>query len=675
MERFAYCTIGFAALAFAPWTGSAAEYTDWYEIRREVIEELAERDVIDWSRQLAGQIDKADLPGLITALEVFIRSGHQERVPAMVRRLCGIEVGENSNLVGTRLDRPALTDNCKYYVGETLIRFGLWDSTRIFFDAFPEYYHADLPKYREQWWKTGDRDELEAWLKGRCDVSREGSFGEGTPRIFREYYWVLWQHGKLQSHAAQLRQEIVAHPTDARLIRKYLTAVDVLASHAAPPQPAPNIAWLGEVARPKYAMDAYDLGRTFAGKRLHSQAIRLLDHSLSRPITNYDRQAVQQCCSMLIPEEEKEKLIRRWTKAELAASCKEAGQVERAQQLVEELLGPDAETSDLGLVRFAGQVQRASGYRVIEKRIKKAEDESKDSVQYWLSRASYYIGRKELDQADDAFKKALALPPDDYRRTAVGEYARFLIRTCKQYDRTKRVLREELQRIAPNYDVVSPLVYWLLELDSKYDVPISADDPLLWQFLADRETYDHQEERVLKVLMGKSHSAAATDSFCARAVKLAGPDAHPSRRYIVGGLLLRADRARQAAPLLQDAFQRWPHPATRFQPARPLLAACLETGDLESAEQTLRSVRTQLHISELKSWLADLAIAAAEKGDKDNALRLWRKRANVDMNDLGQLDDLVATGMRQRLQAYYADVKNRDPNNRAVEAALARLRP
>ena len=113
----------------------------------------------------------------------------------------------------------------------------------------------------------------------------------------------------------------------------------------------------------------------------------------------------------------------------------------------------------------------------------------------------------------------------------------------------------------------------------------------------------------------------------------------------------------------------------RFQPARPLLAAYLETGDLKSAEKTLRSVRIQLHISELKSWLADLAIAAAKEGDEDNALRLWRKRANVDMNDLDQIDDLLAAGMRQRLLAYYAEVKSRDPNNRAVEAALARLKP
>jgi len=675
MERLAYSTIGFAALALLPWTACAAEYTDWSEIRREVIEELAERDVIDWSRQLAGQIDKADLPALITALEVFIRSGHQERVPAVVRRLCGIEAGEDSNSVGTRLDRRTLTENCKYYVGETLMRFGLWDSTRIFFDAFPEYYHADLPRYREHWWKTGDGDELEAWLRGRCEVSPKGPFGAGTPRIFREYYWVLCQRDKLGSRVAQLRQEIVAEPSDAPLIRKYLTAVDVLASNTTPQQQTPKIAWLGDVARPRHAMDAYDLGRTLAGKQLHSQAIRLLDHSLSRPITDYDRQAVQQRCSKPIPKAEKGKVIRRWTKAELAASCKEAGQVERAQRLVEELLGPDAEISDLGLVRFAGQVQRASGYRVIEKRIKKAEDENKDSVQYWLRRASYYIGRKEHDQADDAFQKALALPPEGYRRRAVGEYARFLIRTCKQYDQAKRVLREELQRIAPNYDVVSPLVSWLLELDSKYKVPISADDPLLWQFLADRETYGYQEERVLKALLGKSRSAAATDFFCTRALKLAGPDAHPSRHHIVGRILLRADRAQQAAPLLEDAFRRWPHPATRFQPARPLLAAHLETGDLKSAEKTLRSVRVQLHISELKSWLANLAIAAAKQGDKGNALRLWRKRANVDMNDLDQIDDLVAAGMRQRLQAYYAEVKNRDPNNRAVEAALAKLKP
>jgi len=649
-RRLGFPMVGLVALAsFVAAAPARAEYTDWWEVRREVIEKLAERDVIDWSNELAGQVDDAELRTLFTALDVFYRAGHADRVPALVRRFCELELQWWD----------------KEYLADTLIRFRLWESLHEFLEAYPQFCPANFHQYQWHWWETGDRAGLEAWLKTRYQADWR--------TWYRYYYRVLCDREKIAPLVEELRAEIRTDPADGQLVFRYVEAVRVLCENLRTGEERPSIAWLGEVARPRFAVDAYDVGGALAAKGHHAEAIRLFDHSLSLPIADYDRKAMSWRCSMALSEAGWEKLVRDWTKAELAASCKEAGELDRAQKLVEELLGPDADLSDLSTVRFAGEVQSASGQRVIEGRIKKAEEENKDSVQYWLRRASYYAGRKELQKAEDAFRTALALPPDDYRRMAVVEFARFLIESCERYDDAAGLLRAELRRIAPNYDVNSPLIYWLLKLDAENQVTFAADDPELWRFLEDRETYGYQEERVLRALWTKARTAGTEEWLWSKAVKLAGPDAHPTRPCVVGEELRRGGHARRAVPLLEDAFRRWHAPPVLAEPARPLLEAYREVGDWKSAESVLERVRTNLHLDEFQSWFANLAALAAENGARDDGLRLWRKRANLDLNDLDKMDRLIAAGMKEPLQAFYTELAGRDPNNQAVLAALRTL--
>jgi len=637
---------GALAVLLVAWPAQA-NYVDWWEVRREVVEKLADRDVIEWSNALAGQIEEADRRALFTALDVFYRAGHTQRVPAVVRRLCRLELQWWD----------------KDYLSDSLIRFQLWDSLRIFLEACPDSRPSNFLQYLFHWWETGDRVELEAWLKRRYEADWR--------TWHRDYFWVLSERKKLAPLVERLVAEIRNEPTDGQLAFKYLAAVEMVAREIPSSEPLPDIGWLGDVARPKFAVDAYDLGHTLAYKTHHEQAIALFDHSLTRPITERDLNAAMWRCSMLPSGVEHRKLVRRWTKAELAASCKAAGRLDRAQKLVEELLGPEAKLDDLAMVRFAGQTQLASGQRVIESRIKKAEEENKDSVQYWLRRASYYTGRKEHKQADEAFQRALALPPDDNRRIAVGEYVRFLAERQHRYDDAAGLSRRELRRIAPNYDVVSSLVWWLLKLDSGGQATFDSDDPLLWQFLADRQTYDTQEESVLEAFYGKMQARGGKESFCVKAEKLAGPDTDPTRRYVIGKVLLKAGRARRALPLLEDAYRRWPHPEMRGHVTRPLLQAYHKTGDWESAEKMLRKVRSDLHLSEVNSWYVDFAVLAARSGAKDGALRLWRQRANLELVDREGMDKLLNAGMEGPLRAFYSGLAKRDPDNRAVAAALA----
>ena len=95
----------------------------------------------------------------------------------------------------------------------------------------------------------------------------------------------------------------------------------------------------------------------------------------------------------------------------MAEACLKAKQLDRAQRLVEELTGKkDGTLEDLGTLRLAGQVQQASGKRVVEGRIKKAEEERKDSGGYWLSRVEYYRGRRDLHQVEQAYQACAEAP-------------------------------------------------------------------------------------------------------------------------------------------------------------------------------------------------------------------------------------------------------------------------
>ena len=89
---------------------------------------------------------------------------------------------------------------------------------------------------------------------------------------------------------------------------------------------------------------------------------------------------------------------------------------------------------DKGLLA-AGLTQGASGARVVEAEIKAREKQDKRKPEYWMDRATYYRGRNELKEEEDALRQALKL--DDAAARQISWHA---------YD---------------NHDVFSSLFYFL----------------------------------------------------------------------------------------------------------------------------------------------------------------------------------------------------------------------
>ena len=94
---------------------------------------------------------------------------------------------------------------------------------------------------------------------------------------------------------------------------------------------------------------------------------------------------------------------------------------------------------------LAGMTQAASGYRVVEADILSreptaeeiAESEFVKQALYWMERANYYRGRKELEQREDALRRGFALCTTEERR-GQHHFNRFCSALLELYQETER---------------------------------------------------------------------------------------------------------------------------------------------------------------------------------------------------------------------------------------------
>jgi len=77
---------------------------------------------------------------------------------------------------------------------------------------------------------------------------------------------------------------------------------------------------------------------------------------------------------------------------------------------------------------------------------------------------------------------------------------------------------------------------------------------------------------------------------------------------------------------------------------------------------------------EFSERLGLIALMAAKAGVYDEALRLWRMKANVDRADLRHLHEMAAAGMNDRLVMFYQQLRRSDPASWVPDAALGQLR-
>jgi len=99
----------------------------------------------------------------------------------------------------------------------------------------------------------------------------------------------------------------------------------------------------------------------------------------------------------------------------------------------------------------------------------------------------------------------------------------------------------------------------------------------------------------------------------------------------------------------------------------------VDAGAWKEAEAVFPEASRQLSPREIPQWYSRLALIAARDGSKADALRLWRRTANLAPTALGALTELASFGLRDDLVAFYRAMQKEMPSSHAPVRALQLL--
>ncbi|MBN1909036.1 MAG: hypothetical protein JW818_04795 [Pirellulales bacterium] len=659
-----------------PWSDPGYQKrVKWGDLTANVPQELAKRDLLDWSDELTRGLDTADAERLVVSLEVFLRAGQPERVAKAIP------------LMAKEKDLTARYHYSTYFLAERMLKCGWHEQARLWFDAFSANgpYNGNAMNRLLEWMDRKEgKPATEAWLreKARREPSGIRTVAEGWQRLYLER---LAAESKLGAYVAGLRREIVKRPTDVELVFTYLGARTMLAEAE-----RPATTWLADTVHFERALDNFCMARWFASNRNLGAAVAFYERSLDCPVTDYDRarfNSVSMCSRGFLPEEV-EPTLRQWAKGGLAGIFFHEKKLKRAQKLVEELTGKkDGTLADLGPFLFAGMVQAASGQRVVEGRIKQAEKTDKDSIQYWLNRAEYYLGRKEEKQAEHAYQAALKLPPDSRWHDVVGDYGQFLQRH-KRYKDAERLYRDEIGRV--RIDNTEFWLHRLVSLDGQGGVRVLWDEPLVWAWLEELKNvgFPPTGQMWLRDLSRKAEKAKDWPAFEKKVRQFAAAPSPAPLEYYLGRIL--HDRALLDGRALSDkdgqldeglrmmkvAHARWPKDAfpRADEVANELFRILMQQGDRKAGETLVETLLEQSQYSLNPNWLGNAAVVVAQHGATDLAMRLWKRKTALDLIGQEDLESLASAGLTARLRRHYTALAKKDPENWAIKTALETLK-
>jgi tetratricopeptide (TPR) repeat protein len=364
---------------------------------------------------------------------------------------------------------------------------------------------------------------------------------------------------------------------------------------------------------------------------------------------------------------------------ELAQCFMSMGRNEEAQKWMEEA---NAIRTKNGLGRnsqFAGRVQAASGAHVVENEIKAEEKTQEDNPNYWLERARYYAGRNQPADEEQAFKKALALTkpePEpahsfkgnyDVRAVVLGQYAGFFLGQHREAEGVA-LLRKELAEAPADAASAKQAAHRLAFDFTNY---LKVDDAVLWRWLEIRPQWESNEERLLWEMLKRANQGEL-DKYLTHAEELA-LNVDPTRAATLGWVENRMQLARRSLPLLQYAVANAKDDELRQRWTFTLLESYLDTGDWKHAEEVFPTASKRLTDSELPQWYGRIAVVAAKAGDKDDALRMWKRVANYDLTCINYLDEMARAGLKTELTEFYREFGQKLPSSESPTMAIKTL--
>jgi len=503
-----------------------------------------------------------------------------------------------------------------------------------------------LKRFLGSGWSVGDVDD---WLAGM--PAGIGNFW------IRERLRFNVQHRRGENLVMEMSESVRENPEDVTGAIAYLDAL-IYARYTG--RETWDRSWMEETVKPQFAGEAEKLASRLGklGEWLGAAAFYRL--AVETPLTEKEVRDLGMMCSVFVAPVALKAMFAAHTREGFSACLLELGRKDSAQILM--LEGADIRKKhNLGFnALFAGEVQGKSGQRDIERRIAQEEGEAGDDPEYWRKRAEYYRGRNETKQEEEALLRGLKQTlsystqrnsgTDNLRSWLIGDYARFLQRNKRTEDAVA-LLREEIESSKPG----SPSAC-LAARTLAFDFPkkIGVGDTVLWDWLEHRPKWEHTETRLLWRLLESARPDELNTHF--RYAEDLARSGHASRSCALGWIMNRMSFPKRSIPVLQHGISIADTNELESRMRFTLFESYLDLDDWQNAEQLFPLAAQRLTPGEQPEWYSRIAVAATKTGDLSDAMRIWRRVANLNPACIESLENLAAAGLRTELLELYREL-------------------
>lgn len=648
-------TVLSAALHFSPSASIGQETADWWKAQRDAT---------------AMMLEQASIAKLATNLSATTPKNAQD---AMFKLCVLMRAGLHKEAIKTLHELKTLSpdiDNyqvCGMYY-DACDNLLAWEVAQAIVETFAEniseiaLHNRLLKHFVRSGWTVR---EVDRWL---ADMPKG-----------KRHFWVKERlrfnvkHGRGEAMVLELSDNVRENPQDIAGVVAFLDALIYARRRA---DETWDLSWMAESVKPQLATEAETIAARLTTLSKWTGAIEFYQQSLDTPLTEAEAKKLGRMYAVSVPPERLRVIFAVHVREGMATCLLKLGKTDEAQRWMVEAADMRKKHDLDRNALFAGQVQAASGQRVMEGRIRAKENASKDNPEYWQERARYYRGRGEAGQEEEALLKGLSLTtrqhdPDrqtgshaDWRGWFLADYARFLARE-QRADEAVRLLREEIDA-TPATSESSKTAARLLAYE--FDKQVACNDDVLWRWLGNRPKWEAPEERLLWRMLQNARRDDLDKHFI-RAEQLAfGKD--PSRASTLGWIMNRMQFPQRSIPLLKHAVEN-AHDTELVERTRfTLFDSYLDAGDWKPAEEIFPYAAQRLTPQELPEWYSRIAIIAAKAGAKTDAMRIWRRVANLNPSQIGSLDNLVDAGLRDELTDFYREMQKDMPLSEAPARAL-----
>lgn len=675
-------------------------------INASISDVLMKKDLTQYADELARK-EPRSFEELMRRIYVFERAGQKERANEMAHKLFNVNGYEKQYdlALETFYEKVGFYDsaNLKIYVEKFIEKLEANSGSAIwFFIRMPE--------------KSEMNDKIESWLIERYKKSPENQ----KDVCFNDLYQWRVIHGGVEAMRPPLRVAVEKNPQSYEHAAKYLFHTENIKDWI----------WLVDTFNSPNAYDYDRLAQDFESfartgsykviKGAHDDmlrlAVKLYQRSLETGFSENDKTAMDSrefyrpkpsddIMSYLSsrrrlyprPDENYEKQLRYWTKHRLVRVYQQLKQQESAQSVLQDLADMDKDdivaNYENNYVNEDGKLTAKPSSKIIESKILQDEAAKRDTTDYWIKRIEYYEGIENLRAVKQSFTLAFnALPSKkldnthrNERLTIFGSLNRYAYEFCVQKaencDFAKRFLEREFSESTANITYLSRFVSEACgtSFDSLCEKWAVENPDLLIRFVKDKNSGLLQGGSGAGVIFRQIAKTNLISDVQKQRLWNELENEMSGEFYIniYAGWMSGIGEYERAIRSYRLIISRQSNDIWNENTKLILFRLYLKKGDWELAE-TFR-------FNEMKSdWnafsdkftnhLEQIALVAAQQNAINDALRLWKIRANLDRREIDLLPELAKTKLKEPLRDFYSQMKIRDPQSTAPDAALEQLK-